>query len=48
MEKIRINYDDDVLDIVSTFSSLLAKFGLELVELEGGDGYMEYQVQPQK
>lgn len=41
---IKITYDDQPNDVVDKISSKLKSFGLELVELDGGDGYIEYLI----
>jgi hypothetical protein len=42
--KFKIYYDDQQIDVVERISSNLKKFGLTIKELDGGDGFMEYEI----
>lgn len=42
--KFRVVYDDMPNDIVDKVSEKLKSFGLYIQELEGGDGFVEYEI----
>jgi hypothetical protein len=44
--KFKIWYDDQPNDVVDRIASQLKSYGLEIVELDGGDGFMEYEIKP--
>ena len=46
--KFKIWYDDQPNDVVDKIASQLGSFGLEIIELEGGDGFMEYEIKALK
>lgn len=46
--KFKIWYDDQPNDVVDKIASQLKSYGLEIIELDGGDGYMEYEIKPLK
>jgi hypothetical protein len=46
--RFKIWYDDQPNDVVDRISSQLNSFGLVVVELDGGDGFMEYEIKPLK
>jgi hypothetical protein len=50
MEKVKFKiwYDDQVDEVVDKISEQLKSFGLEVSELDGGDGFMEYEIKPLK
>ncbi len=46
--KFKIWYDDQPNDVVDKITNQLKFFGLEVVELDGGDGFIEYEIKPLK
>jgi putative heme iron utilization protein len=46
--KFKIWYDDQLNDVVDKIASQLKSYGLEVIELDGGDGFMEYEIKPLK
>ena len=50
MEKVKfkIKYDDQPNEVVDIIESKLRSFGLEIVELDGGDGFNEYEIKAMK
>jgi hypothetical protein len=44
MAKFKVWYDDQPNEVVDTIDANLAEFGLEIKELEGGDGFNEYEI----
>ena len=46
--KFIIWYDDQPNEVVDKMASQLQSFGLEIIELDGGDGFMEYEIKPLK
>ena len=46
--KFTIWYDDQPNDVVDKIAVQLKSFGLEVVEVVGGDGFMEYEIKPLK
>ncbi len=45
METIfRVYHDDNQLDVVEIISYKLKEFGLTIKELDGGDGWDEYEI----
>ena len=42
--KFKVWYDDQVEDVVDRISSELKTFGLTIKVLDGGDGFMEYEI----
>ena len=46
--KFKIWYDDQPNDVVDKIASQLKSYGLEVIELDGGDGFMEYAIKPLK
>lgn len=46
--KFKIWYDDEPNDVVDRIGSQLESYGLKIVELDGGDGFMEYEIKPLK
>jgi hypothetical protein len=46
--KFKIWYDDQPNDVVDRIESQLESYGLKIVELDGGDGFMEYEIKPLK
>lgn len=42
--KFKIIYDDQLEGVVNKISSKLEQFGLAINELDGGDGYNEYEI----
>jgi hypothetical protein len=42
--KFRITYDDNQHDVLDKISSKLKEFGLTIKQLEGGDGWVEYEI----
>jgi hypothetical protein len=46
--KFKIWYDDQPNDVVDKIASQLKSYGLEVIELHGGDGFMEYEIKPLK
>lgn len=42
--KFKIWYDDDLMNVVGKISEKLKPLGLTIVELEGGDGWVEYEI----
>lgn len=43
-KKFKIYYDDQPNDVVDRISTLLYEFGLIIRELDGGDGWVEYEI----
>ena len=46
--KFQIYHDDQPNDVVDKIASKLKSYGLEVIELDGGDGFMEYEIKPLK
>lgn len=46
--KFKIYYDDQPNEVVDKLASQLQSFGLEIIELDGGDGFNEYEIKPLK
>ena len=46
--KFKIWYDDQPNDVVDKISSQLNLYGLEIIVLYAGDGYLEYEIKPLK
>ena len=46
--KFKIWYDDQSNEVVDRIASQLQSFGLEIIELDGGDGFIEYEIKPLK
>jgi len=46
--KFKVNYDDQLWDVVDRISSTLSKFDLAINELDGGDGFNEYEIVPKQ
>ena len=48
MEKVKFKiwYDYQPNEVVDKLASQLKSFGLEVIELVGGDGFMEYEIKP--
>ncbi len=45
MAKFRIDYDDQLQDVVSRIGKLLKEeFGIEIIDAGGGDGFEEYEI----
>jgi hypothetical protein len=44
--KFKIWYDDQSNNFVDKIASQLESYGLEIIELDGGDGFMEYEIKP--
>jgi hypothetical protein len=44
--KFKIWYDDQPNDVVDKIASQLKSFGLEVIELDGGAGFIEYEIKP--
>lgn len=44
MATFKIWYDDQPDDIVNKINSALQEFGLTIQELDGGDGFNEYEI----
>ena len=44
MKKFRIVYDDQPNDVVDKIAEKLEVFGIYIQELDGGDGFMEYEI----
>jgi hypothetical protein len=42
--KFKVWYDDDQMNVVDRVKQAIRPFGLEIVELEGGDGWIEYEI----
>lgn len=42
--KFKVMYDDQPNEVVDTISDKLAQFGLTINELDGGDGFNEYEI----
>lgn len=42
--KFTISYDDQPNDVVKTISNELKHFGLTIIQLEGENGVMEYEI----
>lgn len=43
-QKVRIEYDQQPNEVADSFSSALSKIGITVTELDGGDGYNEYEI----
>jgi hypothetical protein len=41
---IRLYYDDDLDSIVSKINDLIKSCGLELIEEDNGDGWIDYKI----
>ncbi len=50
MKEVKFNiwYDDEPNDVVDKIASQLKSYGLEIIELDGGVGFMEYEIKPLK
>lgn len=46
--KFNIWYDDQPNEVVDKIATQLKSFGLEVIELDGGAGFMEYEIKPLK
>jgi hypothetical protein len=46
--KFKIWYDDQPNEVVDRIALQLQSFGLEIIELDGGDGFIEYEIKPLK
>jgi hypothetical protein len=46
--KFKILYDDQPNDVIIKIASQLKSFGLEIIELDGVDGFMEYEIKALK
>ena len=46
--KFKIWCDDQANDVVDKISSQLNSYGLEIIVLYAGDGYLEYEIKPLK
>lgn len=46
--KFKIWYDDQPNEVVDKLATQMKSFGLEIIELDGGDGFMEYEIKPLK
>jgi len=46
--KFKIWHDDQPNEVVDKIASQLQSFGLEIIELDGGDGFIEYEIKPLK
>ncbi len=44
--KFKIWCDDQPNDVVDKISSQLNSYGLEIIVLYAGDGYLEYEIKP--
>jgi len=44
MIKFRIDYDDNPNSVVDKMSEKLRLFGIIVKQLEGGDGFIDYQI----
>jgi len=42
--KFKIWYDDQLNEVVDKIGDKLKSFGLKIIELDGGDGFMEYEI----
>jgi hypothetical protein len=40
----KIYYDDQLTDVVDKITSKLEQFGLKVTQLDGGDGFEEYEI----
>ena len=50
MKEVKFNiwYDDQPNDVVDKIAAQLKSYGLEVIELDGGDGFKEYEIKPLK
>jgi hypothetical protein len=50
MKEVKFNiwYDDEPNDVVDKIATQLKSYGLEIIELGGGDGFNEYEIKPLK
>jgi hypothetical protein len=50
MKEVKFNiwYDDEPNDVVDKIASQLKSYGLEIVELDGGGEFIEYEIKPLK
>ena len=50
MKEVKFNiwYDDEPNDVVDKIATQLKSYGLEIIELDGGDGFNEYEIKPLK
>ena len=46
--KFKIWYDDQANEVVDRIASQLQSFGLEIIELDDVDGFIEYEIKPLK
>ena len=46
--KFKIWYDDQPNEVLDKISSQLVSFGLEIIQLEGGGEFMEYEIKALK
>jgi hypothetical protein len=46
--KFQIYHDDEPNDIVDKIAAQLKSYGLEVIELDSGNGFMEYEIKPLK
>lgn len=46
--KFKIWNDDQPNEVVDKIAVQLGSFGLEIIQLEGGDGFIEYEIKPLK
>ncbi len=46
--KFKIWYDDQPNEVVDRIAAQLQSFGLEIIELDGSDGFIEYEIKPLK
>lgn len=44
MNTFRVEHDDQPNAAVDRISSIITQFGLEIIEIEGGDGYIKYKI----
>jgi len=44
MNKFKVFYDDQPDDGVNRLSSIIEKFGIQVIRLDGGDGFEEFEV----
>jgi hypothetical protein len=42
--KFRVEYDDQPNEVVDKVAENVSKFGIVINELDGGDGYCEYEI----
>lgn len=48
MKTFKIQHDDQPNEVVDRIEKILNTFGLEIIELDGGDGFMEYEIKVRK